>query len=361
MLCGASDTQHVRDTFTKVITEFGGEAWHYQRGEILHINSMDASWSVNSLATLQSADLAIFVIWERYGSITWATELAAALAEGKPFRVLCLDTTYQKYLALSRLSALAAITDESDRMLVSTIRELEFDRQLTVVPFGGGSFGDVLRRQLGTLFAMALKDMESRNKRRAVATMLTDPTRLTTSDLGRVIELALDEFEDKNLRKRAIQTLADCKAADEDTLLALLSSVEQGVQRLTVQKLPELYVSQPAEREFFDHCVQIANDADDVGIARRLIPALLDIELRTAVEALAGLTLTEVGTRRRLAEALERHEDAIGREGLVAEAFELLARCLGDAGEAGWKQRCRAFQERLGARDADDPADDEEE
>ncbi len=353
MLCGASDTDLVRGEFVDVITQFGGDPWHYLSGRILHLNSAHASWEHNSRATVQHADLCVFVIVERYGQLTWGTELREALLAGKPFLVFCLESSYQKYLALTRsITDLSAITSADERQLVVTLRELESERQITVVPFRSGYFRDELRRQLGTLFSLSLSSFEDRNRRGALALILHDPGKLHASDFPTVLGIALDESEDKNIRKAALRALAARRAADEETVLALLSSTEQGVRRAAAQSLAALYPTRPAEPEFIEQCVAVANASDDVGLARRLIPALLDIDLATAVKAVALLDLSEVGARRRLAQALENAEPRIVREGLADEVRALLRRCLEDPGEIGWLSRCKEFERRLTAYSA---------
>ena len=72
-----------------------------------------------------------------------------------------------------------------------------------------------------------------------------------------------------------------------------------------------------------DDCVVRANASDDVGIARRFIPVLFEIDLAEAVRTLDGLDLSEIGTRRRLAAALEEHESAIRSIGLTSETAAL--------------------------------------
>ncbi|GAB3810414.1 hypothetical protein GCM10027605_48500 [Micromonospora zhanjiangensis] len=348
MLCGASDTANVRENFVKVVTDFGGQPWHYLAGHVLHLNSAGASWRDNSISTVQQADLCVFVIVENYGEITWKTELHEALVSGKPFVVLCLDRTYQTYLTLIKdVDDLSAVTDKGKQNLVRVLQELETERQLTIVPFSYGLFEAALRRQLATLFAQSLRLLGDRHRRTAVARMFTDPARLTLSDLDLTRQTAIDELEDKTVRKQAVRALAARAAADEETILTLLSSAEQGVQRLAVQLLPTLYVRRPAEPDFFEHCVALANHSDDVGLARRLIPSLLDIDLGVAVDAISELDLVEVGARRRLADLLERHEAAILAAGLQDAVRALLARCLDASKESDWKTRCRDFAGRL--------------
>jgi hypothetical protein len=348
MLCGASDTERIRGEFAEVVGQFGGDPWHYLSGRILHLNSAQASWERNSRVTVTHADLCVFVVVERYGQVTWETELREAISSGKPFLLFCLDITYQRYLTLSRAVVdPAAVVNSDDRLLVATLRELESDRELTIVPFRYGYFGHELRRQMAALYAMALGHLEERNRRAGLSHLMSAPDRLTPSDLTVVVGLALDEAEDKWVRKQAVRALAARRAADEETVLGLLSSIEQGVQRLVVHCLDELYATRPADADLLEQCVAIVNTSDDVGLARRLIPSLLRIDVPLGVRALGALDLVESGVRRRLAEALEAAEEEIVRHGLVAEARHLLSRCLEDAREAGWRTRCRALDARL--------------
>lgn len=351
MLCGAADTERIRDQFSDVVLNFGGEPWHFLSGRILHVNAAQGSWQRNSALTVRKADLCVFVIVEGYGEITWTTELRAALTAGKPFLIMCLESTYQKYLTLTRaITDRSAIADAGDQRLVAIISELESEqRQSTITPFRYGYFREALRHQLAALFMVLLGDQEKRNRHTAAAQVFGDPNNLTASDIEAAVELALDETEDKAIRKRAIRALAARGAVEEDAVRELLASSEQGIQRLAVQLLAEFFTGRIPDTEFFEYCVSIVNDSDDVGLARRLIPALLKIDLATAIGTLALLDTTEIGTRRRLAEALGATEEEIVRLDLSAQAVDLLHRCLQDSREAGWRARCRELVARLTA------------
>lgn len=350
MLCGASDTDDVRGQFAEAVTAYGGEPLHFLSGGILYQNSADASWQQNSRKTVHAADLCVFVIIEKYGEITFGTELRSALASGKPFIVLCHERTYQDYQTLRKhLTDVGAIREEGSRKLVAVIREMEYDWRLTITTFSYGTFTSVLRREIANLFHQILQTQQEKNRRVAVARLLGDRVRLSAEDLTVVVGIATDELEEKTLRKRAIMALADRGGVDEDTVLAFLSSAEQGVQRLAVQLLDKLYQVRPPEPEFLAQCAQVANESDDTGIVRRLIPSILRIDLAAAVEALENIDLSEVGTRRRIANLLEEYEMDIIAADLSTSVVELLARCLEDPQETGWKSRCRRLRERLSA------------
>src|SRR5436309_1205281 len=125
MLCGAADTEDVRDQFVDVVAGLGAQPLHYLSGDVWYTNSPTASWNVNSTQTVLEADVCVFVVIRRYGEITWSTELEAALEAGKPFIVLCLDKTYQRYLTLlHHVTDLSAISDPAERHLVEVLRDM---------------------------------------------------------------------------------------------------------------------------------------------------------------------------------------------------------------------------------------------
>ncbi len=348
MLCGASDTEDVREQFVGVVAGMGAQPLHYLSGDVWYTNSPTANWSVNSKQSVLQADICVFVVMRRFGEITWSTELQAALETGKPFIVLCLDNTYQQYLTLlHHISDLSAITDQTERHLVEVLRDMERERQLTIVSFSLATVADTLRRQLAAQFKMGMDLVHSRNQRAALALTMASPEKLRREDLQRLGELAADELEDKGPRKRAIRVLARAGGLDEEELLALLESSEQGVQRLAIQELPGLYRTRPPDSSFLRQLVEIANQADDVGVARRLIASIIELDLGMALHVLVDLSLPEEGSRRRLAQALESKEREIRDENLREIAIKLSDRCLLGPTGTDWKQACRDFQKRL--------------
>ncbi|QIP86401.1 hypothetical protein GLX30_22900 [Streptomyces sp. Tu 2975] len=361
MLCGAADTRRVQDEFVRTVTAFGGVSWHFLDGTVNYINSASSDWEENSRATVQEADVCVFVIVEEIGRITWETEVTAALLAGKPFLVLCLHSTYQRYLVLDAAFRPPVGLDslpEDNRDLVRTLREIEQERRLTAVPFDHGRFGEVLRRELSKLFDIALGQMEERNRRKSIRPLLNDPARLTTTDLRAAQAIAVDEWEDKQVRKAALRALAARRALDAEALHSLLASGEQGVQRMAVELLADLHPARPPDPELLEHVVAVANASDDVGIPRRLIPVLLAMDLPRGIEALTLLDVEDMGSKRRLAAALEAHEDAVAHGRLQAAVAALLERCLSQMSESDWKTRCRAYLARLGSEPAPpDPED----
>ncbi len=348
MLCGAADTGNVREMFRSVTADFGAEAWSYLSGEIRYANTATADWVENSRLTVEAADICVFVIVERYGEITWTHELDRALDSGTPFILLCLADTYTDYLTLKRnVAHLELIDDEDKRNLVSTLTDVESVRQLTVVQYTFGNFAEIYRRELAKLFDEGVRALSTRYEREAIGRMLDEPERLRSRQLATVEDIALDEFEDKVLRKRAVAALATRGAAGEETVARLVASGEQGVQRLAVERLPDLCAGLAVDVDFLRECVSLANRSDDVGVVRRLIPALFAFGAEVAVAACAAIDLGEVGTRRRLADAIEAHEPDLATDEARRTAAAILARCVEPGLESDWKERARVVIDRL--------------
>lgn len=97
MLCGAKDTEALLKIFRIAANEFNLEPLNYIDGTIHYHNYGFNRWEENSRLTVQSADILLFVIHERFGNITWEVEYEEAISNGKNFIVLCLQTTYTKY------------------------------------------------------------------------------------------------------------------------------------------------------------------------------------------------------------------------------------------------------------------------
>ena len=349
MLCGASDTKQVAVDFGRVVRDFGGDPWHYQAGHIRYLNGLASSWLENSTQSIHHADVCVFVILEQFGAITWGTEFGQAVADGRPFLILCLSSTYAGYLGSSRQAQEGdLIPDDTRLQLWRILAQLEGERQLTIVSFEYAMFGEVLRRELARLFTHSLDVLSDRLRRQSLSRLLNDPDGLSQSDLATAEETALDEFEDKHWRKLAVLALARRGAASDEAVRSLLASREQGVQRLTLSHLPELHTLRPPDQDFLAECVAIANDSDDVGLARRLIIALFGMDATTALTALASLDLSEVGSRRRLADAISAAEHELARDPATRElAVEMLARCTRGDETPSWKERAKACRARL--------------
>lgn len=348
MLCGAADTDSVRQAFAEVVQSFGGEPWHYLSGKISHLNSLDSRWIDNSEATVDRADLCVFVIVVDYGEITWTTELRRALAQGKPFLILCLDRTYQKYLSLrAAVSDPSLLKDRNAARLIDLLRELEAERQLTVIQYTQEYFAPQLKFAMSDMFQFALTGIERRNRRRSALDRLTGDGPLSAIELPYVVSVAQDEYEPKTVRKKAVLALAQSGVDEVDDILEILRTDEQGVQRLAFSLLTRLYRVRPVDPDFLAQSVAIANESDDVGVARRLVPQLFEFGLAEALQSLPEVEFTELGVRRRVADALLSHEAEIVADGFEQQALQVLSRCFTSTVDASWIKRARALESRL--------------
>lgn len=347
MLCGASDTVQVSAAFETTVRNLGGEALWYQAGTISYLNGPDSNWAANSRRTVSSADLCVFVIIEHYGEITWSTELDEALTAGVPFIILCLRTTYNEYNILRRNGLVDSIPLESKKNLVTVMMQIESERQLTVVPFDMTNFHSTLVQQTSMLLKLSLQQLSERNKRIALYSTLRTAKMLSPLELDLAEKIATDEFEDRNKRILALKAIANRGTASESMITSVVASNDRDVQRAAFDFLPQLCSTNLIGQGFFEDCVTIANTVDDVGIGRRLIPALFKIDPSAAVETLTHLDLSEIGCRRRLAAALEDTRATVFEDTSTRQfAIDLLRRCTGNSPqEEGWLGRARRLLE----------------
>lgn len=335
VLCGAGDTSLISDDFKKLVTAIGGDPWHYQSGTISYLNHPHADFRRNSARTVAEADVLVFVILERFGEISWDTELREAVGRGKAILILCLQTTYQTFLEdRGRSSAL-------DPRLFRLLQELEVNHSMTIVPFTQNTFLDVLRRQLSQLFRLSLLTLEERHRRGAMTSILRNPESASPHDLELMRLIALDELEEKRLRKEAILGLASRDGVDDETLLELAGSLEQGVSRLAFAQLPRLIKTRPVSLSLLEELTELAGDSDDAGLPRRLVASLFSIDPEIAVTVLVGIPSLEVGTRRRIAQLLFEHQHTI--RSVMPESIKLLRRCFTGDGERNWLKRAKAL------------------
>jgi len=136
MLCGAADIEGVREQFVEVGRLIGADPWHFTSGHILSENHPGGSFKANSRRSVQQADVCVFTVMRDYGDLTWTAEFQEAIGIGKPFLVLCLNSTFNEYLAYRQpggQSSSATIT--TDPRLMERLRELESQRSVTIVTF----------------------------------------------------------------------------------------------------------------------------------------------------------------------------------------------------------------------------------
>ena len=312
MLCGAHDVGELSDVFTTVVQDFGAEPWFYQEGRIQHINSRTSRWTENSRATVGRVDVCVFVMLDQYGDITWNHELQEALNLGKPFVILALESAWMRYNTLQHsLTDPDALRSEDDRRMVELLRMISSDYQMTVTPFTYLTFGEKLRGELSGLFQIGVELVQTRNQRAMLVDALRSTERLSPYQTSQVIALATDEYEsDKLARKSALRRLAGDGVRDDEILLDVCRSAEQGVQRLGFDLLPQILEVPPSE-DTIRELAQISSGSDDVGIPRRLVVALAKVDSTYTDVLLDAVESLEEGLRRRAFEVVEEDWDAV--------------------------------------------------
>lgn len=347
MLCGAHDVDEISTAFTDVVEGLGADPWLYQRGKIHHINSRTSRWAENSRATVNKVDICVFVMADRYGDITWSHELQEALQLGKPFVVLALESAWVRYNNLHQsLSDPSALRSEDDRQMVELLRMISSDYQITVTPFTFTAFKEILRGELAGLFQAGVELLQMRNQRAMLLDALTGSEPMSRSQVDQLLALATDEYEANKLaRKSALRRLAADGVRDNELLLEVCRSTEQGVQRLGFDLLPDLLVLPPNE-DVVRELAQIASGTDDVGVPRRLVSALGKIEPGMTDVLFDGIGSAEEGLRRRAYEVVEGDWDSV----LSAWGRERMHRFL-DACEVKTPTRARWVDRLRGRRD----------
>lgn len=353
MLCGAHDVGEVSRAFSEVVRDFGAEPWFYQEGKILHINSSTSTWVQNSIATVDRVDVCVFVVLNQYGDITWNRELRRALEVGKPFIVLALQSALTRYnTLLHSLVDTGAVRSEDDRKMVDLFRLISTDFELTVTPFEYATFKDVARGALSALFEEGARMLQARNARGALLQALGSQADLRQSQVSELISLACDDYEsDKLARKTAVRRLAAAGVRDEELVLDLARSREQGVQRLAFDLMPQL-IPIPISQDLISELATVVSQSDDVGISRRFISFVGEIDPLSLDVVFRAVGVNEEGNRRRAYEAVEQHaveiREAWGDERLRTFLDECEAK---SAGLVRWVVRLRQMRESLGEGD----------
>lgn len=342
MLCGAGDCSIVLQAFDEVVKNFGGIAINYQTGNIIYENNAASDFRDNSSMTVKNADLCVFVIIHDIGEITWSTELDTALSEGKPFLILCSSTFYQDYLSIKKHINQPDILKEQSLKIFNLMLDLEKRRNLTAVQFEITNFKEVLRQQLAIMFSIALRRLEINNREAGVISKLINRSFISNDEKKYLIDIAIDEFAEKQIRKRIIIYLCN-EGVDIDTLRLFMESSEQGIQRLAFQMMGSLYKDRPFPVELIECAINICNDSLDTGLVRRCIESLFAIDVAMGIEALMNLNINEIGVKRRIAQCLIQNKERIINDSLNSKAVSLAKKCSKSGDVDGWLKKINDF------------------
>lgn len=320
MLCGAGDVNELLPPFKEVANEIGFNPLNYTDGTILYHNYGINRWERNSRLTVNSSDILLFVINERYGQITWSTELDEANINGKNFIILCRDETYKNYRFFKdqRLEYPTNL-DQNKKDLYILIDRIENTNQLSVIPFNIFDFKTRVKEHLMTLFKFALSLTEKENQRNSFLPVLMSSRynnllleHVNTKNEKICREILFDFFENKEMRKRALEYFKYSKSLSDEDITELSSDMEQGLKRKTLVMLPELLGHQNNLNVIFEDIItNIAND-DDVGLIRRAIKTLSNVNLELSIRYFGLLfPAADVGTPKRIISVIKERENEI--------------------------------------------------
>jgi hypothetical protein len=280
----------------------------------------------------------LFVIHERYGSITWEVEYKTAKQIGKPFLILCLDDTHNRYIKNDKGLESLAPEDTSFKDILTLIQSLYVERR-SPVPFSKNNFSLIFKKQLSLLLANAAEALQKENRKE----ILLNIVRLNKDykkqlaipeNKAYLMELLSDVFEKKEVRKQVLECFCENEylKLNEEFLQNLVYDPEQGVQRRTVQLLPRLFHEGINKDSFFDFLLKRTEEVDDSGFDRRLVVSLLEIDFEIACKKLKAFPMSDIGIPRRIIgwfnDNYERVESKLsGNEELMKDITELKDVC----------------------------------
>lgn len=344
MLCGASDTEEIKSSFDKVTLEFGAYPMSFLSVTHRHENAMTSTSEANSIASINSADICVFVINRDCGHITWEVEFKHTIREGKPFIILCKEKTRSMYYIYKGDGS----CPENFQELYNVLYEIEENRHLNLVPFGYSDFESTLRREIAEIVEAAIFKYTEYQRRKNSLYLLKADTELSRADIRDLVDIVTDEYESKKIRKDIILRFAGLRVLDENTVFDLIKSPEQGVSRITLDYLDQLLPLSSYTQSFLNECVRAVAENDDTGAERRLVKKIIKIDPEKGLKAIADhLPLVEIGTKRRIASELIENEDRIHELHLEEIVIPIAEECHKKAADNGWRNTLQAFIDKL--------------
>ncbi len=354
MLCGANDIKDILPFFNEVSKEIGFQALNFINGDVMYHNYGEDKWVRNSKLTVHNADVLVFVINSKYGELTWNTEFETALQSGKNFIVLCNTETYQFYRQLADSKLRIAKTKESKNinLIYQLIQKLELEEKVTIVTFSLIELKGILKKHLLALFKKGIGLLESENKKNSFLPVLMSsafndaPKKfINTRNEELCRELLFDYFENKEIRKRAMDYFMTSKTLSEDDIIKICLDPEQGVARKAVQHINLLVAKKHDLALLFAEIIpSVANE--EVGIVRRAIASFIELDLSKSIEYFhLFFPSADVGTPRRIIMAFRDRIATLKQlfrkeKDLVKTFVDLISLCINYKTEAGgWKEQ----------------------
>ena len=160
MICGAQDTQRLRDAARVSLRRIGADPFDYTRPAASPITDGLASNVGSSLTALERADLVVFILRAEYGQITWQHELTGALQFDKPALVFVHSETNSIHQMINAGNIdLDGIRNPGLRQLLASLAEFQTDANRRIFAFDD-DFEAVFNEALAGMFEQLLINRE---------------------------------------------------------------------------------------------------------------------------------------------------------------------------------------------------------
>lgn len=309
MLCGASDVDDVLPSFNNVSKDMGFQALNFINGDILYHNYGQNKWERNSKMTVHNANVLVFVINSKFGGITWATEFEEAISNGKNFIVLCHFKTYQQYRLLVDNHMPFPKDSENPNLskICGIIQKLEMEFEVTIINFNYEDFEITLKKELLKLFKFGVELTEKDNRKNSFLPILMSskfndfPKNLINETNNKLCkEILFDFFENKEIRKRAMDYFIVSKDLTTTEIIELCLDNEQGISRKAVSLIGGL-INETHDKDliFAEILTSIANE--EIGVVRRAINSFIELDLSLSIRYFnLFFPTTDVGVPKRI-------------------------------------------------------------
>ncbi|TDO20230.1 hypothetical protein [Pedobacter duraquae] len=211
MFCGAADTQcYLEDYFNacrslnlqKPVTFINGIFFFDQFGG-------PKAHKFSSQLTIDASDLIIFVIKSTYADITWEEEFEYASEQGKNLIILCYQPTYDVY----RGATTYQVRESTLFAKMAYLETCNRYNQMGIIGYQDFGLEQAIINQISALFASALKNNQSYNKRQSFINNQLYGKKykeykkhpITNKNVELCRQILFDPYENKETRKRALQ------------------------------------------------------------------------------------------------------------------------------------------------------------
>ena len=275
--CGEMDTDLVTHELVQLAGEIGGHSWHYQSGDVRVLCTANPRGASNSRQKVSRADLCVLVALDLHGK--WTEAIRQDFKAGTLFVILCLKRTYKEMAEMLRsATSRESVDDTYLRSAVQELFDFEMTREPTVVQLEVPESRLLLRRAVAKRSGTALEGPRRRTRRSTLGGIWSAPGSLMPRELAGVADAPRQDFEDKRVRKAAIEAPLARRAWNAMTVVGSLQANEHGVQRLADSSPSEVLKVHPAAADVLAGAVRVESWSDDVGVARLLFSEVFESE-----------------------------------------------------------------------------------